>query len=114
MPGPNQGTVPRHHAGAADGVGFMAFIINLLVMLSLRRTVALVQAISGLISGLNFRRLHDALEAWEQAAITPAGAAGPACRQPACGSTARLAAYHHRRIADPEVPASQARGGSDR
>ena len=65
MPGPRQ-----------YGVGFMAFIINLLVahMLSLRRTVALVQAISGLriseATCLNYiRRLHDALEAWEQAAI---------------------------------------------
>ena len=65
MPGPRQ-----------YGIGFMAFIINLLVahMLSLRRTVALVQAISGLkiseATCLNYiRRLHDALEAWEQAAI---------------------------------------------
>ena len=65
MPGPPQ-----------YGVGLQAFVINLLVahMLSLRRTVALVQAISGLrLSEANclgyVRRLHDALQLWEDAAI---------------------------------------------
>ena len=65
MPGPIQ-----------YGTGLQAFIINLLVahMLSLRRAVALVQAISGLrlseATCLGYvRRLHDALHAWEQAAI---------------------------------------------
>lgn len=65
MPGPRQ-----------YGIGLQAFIINLLVahMLSLRRAVALVQAISGLrlseATCLGYvRRLHDALEPWERAAI---------------------------------------------
>ena len=65
MPGPLQ-----------YGTGLQAFIINLLVahMLSLRRAVALVQAISGLklseATCLGYvRRLHDALQSWEQAAI---------------------------------------------
>ena len=65
MPGPLQ-----------YGTGLQAFIINLLVahMLSLRRATALVQAISGLrlseATCLGYvRRLHDALEAWEEAAI---------------------------------------------
>ena len=65
MPGPLQ-----------YGAGLQAFIINLLIahMLSLRRAVALVQAISGLrlseATCLGYvRRLHDALEAWEEAAI---------------------------------------------
>ncbi len=58
------------------GVGLQAFVLHLRVapMLSLRRTVGLVQAISGLrlseITGLgDVRRLHDALLSWEQAAI---------------------------------------------
>ena len=65
MPGPLQ-----------YGAGLQAFIINLLVahMLSLRRAVALVQAISGLrlseATCLGYvRRLNDALQSWEQAAI---------------------------------------------
>ena len=65
MPGPLQ-----------YGIGLQAFIINLLVahMLSLRRTVGLVQAICGLrlseATCLGYvRRLHDALQSWEQAAI---------------------------------------------
>ncbi len=65
MPGPLQ-----------YGAGLQAFIINLLVahMLSLRRAVALVQAISGLrlseATCLGYvRRLHDALQSWEEAAI---------------------------------------------
>ena len=65
MPGPLQ-----------YGVGLQAFVINLLVahMLSLRRAVALVQAISGLrlseATCLGYvRRLHDALQSWEDAAI---------------------------------------------
>ena len=65
MPGPLQ-----------YGAGLQAFIINLLVahMLSLRRAVALVQAISGLrlpaATCLGYvRRLHDALHSWEEAAI---------------------------------------------
>ena len=58
------------------GAGLQAFVINLLVahMLSLRRAVALVQAISGLrlseATCLGYvRRLHDALQSWEEAAI---------------------------------------------
>ena len=65
MPGPLQ-----------YGAGLQAFIINLLVahMLSLRRATALVQAISGLrlseATCLGYiRRLHDALQSWEEAAI---------------------------------------------
>ena len=65
MPGPLQ-----------YGAGLQAFIVNLLIahMLSLRRAVALVQAISGLrlseATCLGYvRRLHAALEAWEEAAI---------------------------------------------
>ena len=65
MPGPIQ-----------YGTGLQAFIINLLVahMLSLRRAVTLVHAISGLrlseATCLGYvRRLHDALEPWEQVAI---------------------------------------------
>ena len=65
MPGPLQ-----------YGIGLQAFIINLLIaqMLSLRRTVALVHAICGLklseATCLGYvRRLHDALEPWEQAAM---------------------------------------------
>ncbi len=65
MPGPLQ-----------YGVGLQAFVINLLVahILSLRRAVALVQAISGLrlseATCLGYvRRLHDALQSWEDAAI---------------------------------------------
>ncbi len=65
LPGPRQ-----------YGVGLQAFIINLLVahMLSLRRAVALVQAISGpRLSEATcpgyVRRLHDALQPWEEAAI---------------------------------------------
>ncbi len=65
MPGPLQ-----------YGVGLQAFVINLLIahMLSLRRAVALVQAISGLrlseATCLGYvRRLHDALASWEHAAI---------------------------------------------
>ena len=64
MPGPVQ-----------YGPGLQAFIINLLVahMLSLRRAVELVRAISGLrlseATCLGYiRRLHQALHAWEQAA----------------------------------------------
>ena len=64
MPGPRQ-----------YGTGLQAFIANLLVahMLSLRRAVALVQAITGLrlseATCLGYvRRLHDALASWEQAA----------------------------------------------
>ena len=65
MPGPLQ-----------YGAGLQAFVVNLLVahMLSLRRAVALVQAISGLrlseATCLGYvRRLHDALASWEDAAI---------------------------------------------
>ena len=65
MPGPLQ-----------YGIGLQAFIITLLVahMLSLRRAAALVHAICGLrlseATCLGYvRRLHDALEPWEQAAI---------------------------------------------
>ena len=65
MPGPRQ-----------YGTGLQAFLINLLVtqMLSLRRAVELVQAISGLriseATCLNYiRRLHDALQSWQDAAI---------------------------------------------
>lgn len=65
MPGPLQ-----------YGVGLQAFVINLLVahMLSLRRAVALVQAISGLklseATCLGYvRRLHDALKPWQDAAV---------------------------------------------
>ena len=57
------------------GTGLQAFIINLLVahMLSLRRTVELVRALSGLrlseATCLGYiRRLHQALQAWEDAA----------------------------------------------
>ncbi len=64
MPGPLQ-----------YGAGLQAFVINLLIahMLSLRRAVALVQAISGLrlseATCLGYvRRLHDALASWEEAA----------------------------------------------
>ena len=64
MPGPRQ-----------YGVGLQAFVINLLVahMLSLRRAVELVRAISGLrlseATCLGYiRRLHEALQAWEVAA----------------------------------------------
>ena len=64
MPGPVQ-----------YGHGLQAFIINLLVahMLSLRRAVALVHAITGLrlseATCLGYvRRLHDALQPWEEAA----------------------------------------------
>jgi len=63
MPGPRQ-----------YGSGLQAFIITLLVahMLSLRRTVELVRAISGLrlseATCLGYiRRLHEALQAWETA-----------------------------------------------
>ncbi len=65
MPGPLQ-----------YGAGLQAFVVNLLVahMLSLRRAVALVQAISGLrLSEATclgcVRRLHDALASWEEAAV---------------------------------------------
>ena len=65
MPGPLQ-----------YGAGLQAFVVNLLVahMLSLRRAVALVQAISGLrlseATCLGYvRRLHDALASWQDAAI---------------------------------------------
>ena len=65
MPGPLQ-----------YGAGLQAFVVNLLVahMLSLRRAVALVQAISGLrlseATCLGYvRRLHDALASWEEAAV---------------------------------------------
>ena len=65
MPGPLQ-----------YGAGLQAFIINLPVahMLSLRRAVAPVQAISGLrLSEATcpgyVRRLHDALASWEEAAV---------------------------------------------
>ena len=65
MPGPRQ-----------YGTGLQAFIINLLVaqMLSLHRAVELVHAISGLsiseATCLNYiRRLHDALQSWQDAAI---------------------------------------------
>ena len=65
MPGPRQ-----------YGAGLQAFIINLLVaqMLSLRRAVELVLAIAGLriseTTCLNYiRRLHEALQAWQDAAI---------------------------------------------
>ena len=65
MPGPLQ-----------YGAGLQAFVINLLVahMLSLRRAVALVQAISGLrlseATCLGYvRRLHEALQSWEDAAV---------------------------------------------
>ena len=65
MPGPRQ-----------YGTGLQAFLINLLVaqMLSLRRAVELVLAISGLriseTTCLNYiRRLHEALQAWQDAAI---------------------------------------------
>ena len=64
MPGPRQ-----------YGSGLQAFVINLLTahMLSLRRTVELVRAISGLrlseATCLGYiRRLHEALQAWETAA----------------------------------------------
>ena len=64
MPGPRQ-----------YGRGLQAFIINLLVahMLSLRRTVELVRAISGLrlseATCLGYiRRLHESLQVWETAA----------------------------------------------
>ena len=86
MPGPLQ-----------YGAGLQAFIINLLVahMLSLRRAVALVQAISGLrlseATCLGYvRRLHDALQSWEQAAIAHLLNARPCMpTKPASGSTAR-------------------------
>ena len=65
MPGPRQ-----------YGPGLQAFLINLLVtqMLSLRRAVEPVQAISGLklseATCLSYiRRLHDALQAWQDPAI---------------------------------------------
>ncbi|MXW86428.1 MAG: transposase [Boseongicola sp. SB0673_bin_14] len=65
MPGPLQ-----------YGAGLQAFVVNLLVahMLSLRRAVALVQAISGLrlseATCLGYvRRLDDALMSWEEAAV---------------------------------------------
>ncbi len=65
MPGPLQ-----------YGAGLQAFVINLpgAHMLSLRRAVSLVQAISGLrLSEATclgcVRRLHDALASWERAAI---------------------------------------------
>ena len=65
MPGPLQ-----------YGIGLQAFVVNLLVahMLSLRRAVALVQAISGLrlseATCLGYvRRLRDALGPWEEAAV---------------------------------------------
>ncbi len=47
--GPDQGPVPRQHP-VQYGIGIQALVINLLVaqMLSLRRAVALVQAISGI------------------------------------------------------------------
>ncbi len=65
MPGPLQ-----------CGAGLQAFVVNPLVahMLSLRRAVALVQAIPGLrLSEATclgcVRRLHEALQPWEEAAI---------------------------------------------
>ena len=65
MPGPLQ-----------YGAGLQAFVVNLLVahMLSLRRAVALVHAISGLrlseATCLGYvRRLDDALMPWEEAAV---------------------------------------------
>ncbi len=58
------------------GAGLRAFVVNLLVahMLSLRRAVVLVQAISGLrlseATCLGYvRRLHEALQSWEEAAV---------------------------------------------
>ncbi len=49
MQGPDQGPVPRQHT-VQYGIGIQALVINLLVaqMLSLRRAVAFVQAISGI------------------------------------------------------------------
>ena len=72
----NKGEFPASMPGPVQyGVGLQAFIINLLVahMLSLRRTVELVRALSGLrLSEATcrgyIRRLHAALQAWEAAA----------------------------------------------
>ena len=71
-----KGKFPDNMPGPLQyGIGLQAFVINLLVahMLSLRRTVELVQAITGLrlseATCLSYiRRLHDALEPWEKAA----------------------------------------------
>ncbi len=72
----NKGAFPASMPGPVQyGSGLQAFIINLLVapMLSLRRTVELVRAISSLrlseATCLGYiRRLHAALQAWEAAA----------------------------------------------
>ncbi len=72
----SKGRFPASMPGPVQyGTGLQAFIINLLVapMLSLRRTVERVQAISGLrlseATCLGYiRRLHEALQAWEDAA----------------------------------------------
>ncbi len=81
---PDRGRFPETMLGPLQyGVGLQAFVISLLVaqMLSLRRAVALVQAISGLrlseAACLGYvRRLHDALHSrppspscWERPAL---------------------------------------------
>ena len=72
----SKGRFPANLPGPRQyGVGLQAFISNLLVahMLSLRRVVELVRAISGLCLSeatcLGYiRRLHKSLQAWEEAA----------------------------------------------
>ena len=113
MPGPLQ-----------YGSGLQAFIINLLIahMLSLRRAVALVQAISGLklseATCLGYvRRLHDALEAWEEAAIEHL-LTRPALHADETGfrvdGKTQWLHVPHRRVPDPEVPPPEARQGGRR
>ncbi len=71
-----KGRFPENMPGPLQyGVGFQAFVINLLIaqMLSLRRAVELVRAISGVrmsqATCLGYiQRLHEALEPWETAA----------------------------------------------
>ena len=71
-----KGRFPENMPGPLQyGVGFQAFVINLLIaqMLSLRRAVELVRAISDVklseATCLGYiQRLHDALEPWEAAA----------------------------------------------
>ena len=71
-----KGSFPQNMPGPLQyGVGFQAFIINLLIaqMLSLRRCVELVRAVSGVklseATCLGYiQRLHEALEPWEAAA----------------------------------------------
>ena len=96
----NKAKSPAHLPGPRQcGRGLQALLCNLLVahMLSLRRSVALVRAISGLrLSEATclacLQRLYDALQAWQSAARTRLLAA-PAL--PADATGLRVAGHNH-------------------